>query len=136
MGIKSTVSGFVDFCKRMLSESDGSPSSSRCLMFIFAFFSMWTIQRVVEHTFKLTDPTIVALYMSNIPMLITTLMGLIALPYGINKSTTTMSDIATMIANAKQGKLNMDVVGGVGKLAGLHLPDGLGGDKSDSDDNK
>jgi hypothetical protein len=43
----------------------------------------------------------VSVWLANMPMLITALIGLIALPYGINKGTATFSDIANMMTAAK-----------------------------------
>jgi hypothetical protein len=90
----------------LISEADGTPSSTRFLMFIFSFFSMHLIWRCFYHIFTLHDQTLVTVWLSNMPMLITTLIGFIALPYGINKGTATFSDIANMIANSRQTNIN------------------------------
>jgi hypothetical protein len=42
----------------------------------------------------------VSIWLANFPLILTALMGLIALPYALNKGATSLSDIATMIANA------------------------------------
>jgi cytochrome c oxidase assembly factor CtaG len=109
----------------MLSEPDGTPSSSRCLLFILAFFTMWIIWRVIHHVFTLTDPAIITIYMSNLPLLVTTLIGLMAAPYTINQGKATFADIAQMIANAKQNKIELS--GQLGKLTGKTEPtEGVG----------
>lgn len=101
-GVKKTFS----WMRAVVSEPDGSPSSTRVLMYIFSFFSMHLIWRCFYHIFTLHDQTLVTVWLSNMPMLITTLIGFIALPYGINKGTATFSDIANMIANSRQTNIN------------------------------
>lgn len=43
---------------------------------------------------RLTDIALVGVWLANLPLLIAALMGLIALPYTVNKGTSTLSDIA------------------------------------------
>jgi hypothetical protein len=88
----------------LVSEPDGTPSSTRVLMFSFSLFSMHLIWRCFFHIYQLKDPMQVSVWLSNMPMLITALIGLIALPYGINKGTATFSDIANMMASARGKK--------------------------------
>jgi len=85
----------------LVSEPDGTPSSTRVLMFVFSAFSMHLIWGCFRHIYTLTDPMQVSVWLANMPMLITALIGLIALPYGINKGTATFSDIANMMTAAK-----------------------------------
>jgi hypothetical protein len=88
----------------LVSEPDGTPSSTRVLMFAFSGFSMHLIWGCFRHIYTLSDPIQVSVWLSNMPMLITSLIGLIALPYGINKGTATFSDIANMMASARGKK--------------------------------
>jgi hypothetical protein len=97
------------YLQALVSEPDGSPSSTRFLMFVFSIFSMHLIWRCFYHIFTLHDTTLVTVWLSNMPMLVTTLMGFIALPYGINKGTATFSDIANMIANSRQTNINANL---------------------------
>lgn len=93
---------FLNWLRGVLSEPDGSPSSTRVLLFAFSIFSMWLITKCFNHIFQLQDLTQLGIWLANMPMLITTLMGLISLPYAINKSSSTFSDIAASIANANK----------------------------------
>jgi hypothetical protein len=90
----------------LVSEPDGTPSSTRVLMFAFSAFSMHLIWRCFAHILALTDPVQISTWLSNMPMLITSLIALIALPYGINKGTATFSDIANMMTAAKGKKVS------------------------------
>ena len=101
---------FLRWLRGVLSEPDGTPSSTRVLMYAFSVFSMWLLWHCFYHIFQLTDVTQITIWLSNMPMLIASLIGLIALPYGINKGTATFSDIANMITAAKNGKTG-DAVG-------------------------
>lgn len=85
----------------VMSEPDGTPSSTRVLLFVFSLFSIGVIGYIVYHVTHITDVVIIGIFLSNLPLLIASLMGLIALPYGINKGTTTFSDIANMMTAAK-----------------------------------
>ena len=100
------IARFLKWLRGVLSEPDGTPSSTRVLMYAFSIFSMWLIWRCFFHIFRLHDPTLVTIWLSNMPMLVTTLIGLIALPYGINKGTATFSDIANMVTAAKTNNAN------------------------------
>jgi hypothetical protein len=71
-------------------------------MFLFSFFTMWVVQRIIYHVTHLTDVAMVSVYLSNLPIVLTALIGLIAAPYAINKGTASFSDIAAMITAAKQ----------------------------------
>jgi hypothetical protein len=72
-------------------------------MYAFSVFSMWLLWRCFYHIFQLHDVTQVSIWLANMPMLIASLIGLIALPYGINKGSSTFSDIANMMTAAKTG---------------------------------
>lgn len=97
---------FLRWLRGVLSEPDGTPSSTRVLMYAFSIFSMWVIWHCFNHIFQLTDVNQITIWLSNMPMLLTAFMGLIALPYGINKGSATFSDIATTITAAKNGNKN------------------------------
>jgi hypothetical protein len=88
-------------------------------MYIFSIFSMWLVWRCFYHIFQIHDTTMLTIWLSNMPLLVTTLIGLISLPYGINKGSATFSDIATMVANAKQGNLQASIGGNVSDLKGI-----------------
>jgi hypothetical protein len=95
---KAIGNALLKFIAGILSESDGSPSSTRTLMYIFSFFSMWLIWRLFYHIIRIQDAATLSIWLSNMPLLITTLIGLISLPYAVNRGTSTLSDLAGMIA--------------------------------------
>ena len=92
---------FLNWLRGVLSEPDGTPSSTRVLLFAFSIFSMWLVWRCFYHIFQLHDATQVSIWLANMPLLIASLMGLIALPYGINKGSSTFSDIANIVTASK-----------------------------------
>ena len=98
--------GFMNFVKGLMCESDGTPSSTRVLMYIFSFFTIWVLGFIIRHIFYLEDVNKLTIWLSNLPLLIAALIGLISLPYTINRGATSMSDIANMIAQVKAAKAN------------------------------
>ena len=109
-----------NFIRGMLSEPDGSPSSSRTLMFVFAGFSMVMISKILWHIFNITDTTQLTIWLSNFPLILTAFMALIALPYTVNKGAGAMSEtfsgIANMMASAKQVQLNANIEGKISDM--------------------
>jgi hypothetical protein len=94
----------LSYAHSLLSDSDGTPSSTRVLMYLFSLFSMHLLWGCFRHIYTLTDTMQVSVWLTNMPMLITALCALIALPYAINKSSITLSDIAAMMTNVKNPK--------------------------------
>lgn len=113
MGFIDHLRGIKNFIRGVLSEADGTPSSTRVLMFVFSIFTLWLLVKIFFHIFAIADTTALTIWLSNIPLLITALMGLIALPYTINKGagaiTETFSGLANMMASAKQVQLNANI---------------------------
>ena len=116
---KLPLARFLKWLRGVLSEPDGTPSGLVVLMYAFSVFSMWLLWRCFYHIFQLHDPTMVTIWLSNMPMLVTTLIGLIALPYGINKGTATFSDIANMVTAARTNNVNTAITGTLGDLKGM-----------------
>jgi hypothetical protein len=106
MGIFQAIhNGFNNifkFAALTLSEN-GSPSSTRFLMVLFSFATVRVIFIVVHHLVALTDSGILSIWLGNLPLLITSLIGLIATPYAINRGTASLSSIANMVIGAKSG---------------------------------
>ena len=94
---------FLRWLRGVMSEPDGTPSSTRVLLFVFSLFSLGVIGYIVYHVTHITDVVIIGIFLSNLPLLIASLMGLISLPYGINKGSATFSDIANMMTAARNG---------------------------------
>ena len=110
--IWQVILGARDDLRSALRENDGTGnvSLSRLMMFVFSCFSMWLIWRIFWHVFRIRDTAAMTIWLSNIPLLIAALCGLIVLPYTINKGSEAMGSafngIAQMMAAAKQGKGN------------------------------
>jgi hypothetical protein len=91
-------SGFIGFIRGMLSEPDGRPSSTRVLMFVFSGFTCWLLWRIFWHIFGIADTTQLTIWLSNMPILITVLMGLITLPYTINQGALAVTNSVKAVA--------------------------------------
>lgn len=92
----------ISWIRRLFSEDNGTtPSSSRVLMFIFSIFSIYLDWRIFYHIFRLNDTAQLGVWLANLPMLIGSEIGLIALPYTVNKGTSTLSDVASMFATMR-----------------------------------
>ncbi len=76
----------MSIIREFVSGEDGTISSSRVLMYVFSIFSMVIIGLIVNRILSSDNPAVIGMYLSNLPFVITSLMGLISLPYGINKS--------------------------------------------------
>jgi hypothetical protein len=86
----------------LLSEDNGTPSSSRVLMFLFSLFSITVVWECFHHIFGLKDTTQIGLWLAAIPPIIKALVGLVSLPYGINKSHSAFTTIVKYIAEFKK----------------------------------
>ena len=71
-------------------------------MFFFSLLTAAILWRIVAHVLQLTDIALVGVWLANLPLLIAALCGLIALPYTVNKGTSTLSDIAGLSKKDKQ----------------------------------
>jgi hypothetical protein len=107
--------GLKNFAKSAFQESDGTTSSSRIMMFLFSCFSMWLLWRIFWHVFRLSDTTQLTIWLSNLPLLIAALCGLIVLPYTVNQGSqamqSTFQGIASVMSAAKSGQANQALVG-------------------------
>lgn len=72
-------------------------------MGVFSVFTMLVLWRIFRHVLYMTDAVVLNIWLSNIPLIIASLMGLISLPYTINRSTNFLSDLAGMIGQVKSG---------------------------------
>ena len=94
------LNSLLNWIRELLSDN-GDPSSTRVLMFIFSFFTMHLIWRCFYHIYQLTDLAIIGIWLANMPLLITSCMGLISLPYALSKGTSAITGIANSMANVK-----------------------------------
>jgi hypothetical protein len=90
------------FVQGVFSEADGTPSSTRILMFLFSLFSMGVIGSVVHHMILVKDAAILAIWITAFPGIVTVLIGLIVTPYTINKGAATMGDIFNALSGARR----------------------------------
>jgi hypothetical protein len=105
-GVQHRFVMFLDFCNGLLRERDGTPSSTRTLLYIFSAFDMWAIWRVIYHVLHIKDVALLGVWLANLPMLIGALIALAALPYTVNQG---FNGIANMITQLKNGANNPKV---------------------------
>lgn len=91
----------LSFTRRVFSESDGTPSSTRLLMATFSGFTMYILGAIVRHLLTIKDPAILALWLTSLPGIVVVLVGLISTPYTVNKGTTTLGDIFTALSGKR-----------------------------------
>lgn len=94
----------MDWIKSAFSEK-GQPSSSRLLMAVFSVFTMAVIWKILSHLLKLSEAgneAMLGVWLSNLPMVISALCLLIALPYTIARGTSAISELAQFVANFKK----------------------------------
>jgi hypothetical protein len=76
---------------------------------------MWLIWRLFWHIIRLADTTQLTIWLSNVPLIIAALCGLIVLPYTVNKGSeamgTVFSGVASVMAAAKQTQTNTALTG-------------------------
>ena len=95
----TTLRGSASFIRGVFSDQ-GEPSSSRILTFVLAIAVVVFLGGVFRHICRLTDATQLGLFLSNLPLIIGALIGLMAAPYTINKASGSVSDI---IGSLKRG---------------------------------
>lgn len=87
-------------------SDNGSPSSTRLLMGFFSLFTCAILWRILSHLLKVSNDnnvTALTVWLSNLPLIITALCALIALPYSVSRGASAISDLAGMVAAYKNG---------------------------------
>ena len=101
----------LSFIRGIVSDPDGTPSSTRCLMFVFSLFTLHLLWKIFDHLYQITDVSELSIWLANIPLLIASLIALIALPYTINRGAGAVTDSISSIANimASKSKINPSI---------------------------
>jgi hypothetical protein len=73
------------FAKSLLSEADGTASSTRFLMVVFSLFSIHTLHKIVTRMLTLNDPVLIVIFFNGITTYAAAMVTLILAPYGVNK---------------------------------------------------
>lgn len=84
------------FLKGVYSESDGTPSSSRILSLILALVASFVLIVVTLHIIKIQDLSILTVWLSSLPLLISSLVLFFTAPYGVNKGSGSISDLLSL----------------------------------------
>lgn len=91
----------MDFLKRMLSESDGSPSAARVIMLLLSIVVCACVGRVFWYLTGM-DATRLAIWLPALPWIIGALAGLIGAPYFINKGGNAVTEALQAFASTKK----------------------------------
>jgi hypothetical protein len=83
--------------RSMLSEPDGTGSSSRTLMLALASLVGAILWRLFDHLNRLTDPVMLGVWLGAVPVIVGSLVAVFLAPYGVNKAGGTVSDIVGSI---------------------------------------
>ncbi len=92
------------FWEGLFREADGTPSSTRVLMYTLAAFSCALLTAMVRHMLAITDANSLNGWLSAFPMIVAALIGLITVPYGVNRGAGLMSDLAASYAQVKNAQ--------------------------------
>lgn len=68
-------------------------------MGFFSLFSTYLLWMIIRHLLRLSEASnvaVLALWLGNLPMIIVALCALISVPYSVAKTTTALSDLASM----------------------------------------
>lgn len=80
-------------------SDNGHPSSTRLLMAFFSIFTVGVLGYIFQHLVKLSNDsnaTILTIWLSNLPLIITALCALIALPYTVSRGASAIADLASL----------------------------------------
>lgn len=100
--IKNFLVAVVVFTRSVYSESDGTGSSSRILTTILAMVSCGILWRVFGHIEQLTDVATITAWLSSIPIIISALVMFFTAPYGVNKASSSFTDILNSLRRKDQ----------------------------------
>jgi hypothetical protein len=95
--LKSLISTFFGHIKTMLSGNGSGISSARVLMMAFAIFGIYSLNRIFTHMILLKDGILLGMWMSGLPGIGYLLIGLMAVPYTVNKGASSVYDLVTTI---------------------------------------
>lgn len=102
--VKQKLKGAGEFLQGVFSDGNNVPSSARIMMLVFSIFAMVVIGCMVYHMIHLHDPAQLGIWLPAFPMVVTVLTGLIVAPYTVSRGASTMSDVLTAMASARQAK--------------------------------
>jgi hypothetical protein len=86
-------------------SDNGQPSASRLLMGIFSLFTITILYKTFSHLVKLSEASngvILTIWLSNLPLIITSLCALIALPYTVSRGASALTDLAQLAASFRK----------------------------------
>lgn len=99
--------GLGKHIKDMLSGRYGTISSARVMMVIFGGVSIGILIAVFRHMMAIDRPELLAVWIGGLPSIGGILIGLVAAPYTVNKGANSVSDLFSMMVNAKAGILQV-----------------------------
>lgn len=90
--------------RSMVSEPDGTGSSSRVLMLALAGLVSAILWKLIDHLTKITDPVALGVWLGAMPMITGALTALFLAPYGVNKAGSSVSDIVASVMGLVRGR--------------------------------
>jgi hypothetical protein len=76
-------------------------------MGVFSVFTIGLLWKIFSHLLKLSgdnNAVMLGVWLSNLPLIITALCALIALPYTVSRGASAISDLANFAANLRRPK--------------------------------
>ena len=88
----------------VLSEPDGTGSSSRVLMLALDGLVAAILWKLVDHLTKITDAVTLGVWLGAMPALTGALVAVFLPPYGVNKAGASVADIVSSVMGLMKGK--------------------------------
>lgn len=85
------------WARSVVSEPDGTGSSSRVLMLSLAGLVAAILWKLVDHLTKIKDPVALGIWLGAMPMITGALTALFLSPYGVNKAGSSVADIVSSV---------------------------------------
>lgn len=95
---------FSGFLKGLLSEENGKASSARVHMVFWSMITAVVLGFIMKHVMQMKDPNLVGVWLSNLPMLLLSLMGLMNSGYAINQGSNAVGKLMEVMQRIKAGK--------------------------------
>lgn len=83
----------INFIKGVFSDDKGTPSSTRIIMFLLAAVSSFVLVRMSIHIVHLTDLGALAIWLSDLPLIIASLVAFFTAPYTVSNSVSSIADV-------------------------------------------
>ena len=97
--MKNFFTALTVFIRSVFSEPDGTGSLSRILTFLLSIVACGVLWKVIQHITQITDVQALMAWLGSLPLIVSALVLFFTAPYGVNKGTTSISDVINSFKN-------------------------------------